>query len=165
MSNAYQYSESIIFGANEVAKIIGITVAQVAQIGQFISPQMPANGKGYRIGYSYKNIVEVCIVLYLMKFGVPRKRIQKYLNDLNSSRMRWLDEDGNNGWIMLDDQWRWSAAYSPNEAIEALYNSGIVHAGITIDLNLIKQTISKKIEELGGVEKNGRRLAIAGAVS
>ena len=144
------YTQLLGFGASQVAKITNLTSSQVAQIGQFIVPHIPANGKGYRIGYSFRNIVEVVIVSYLIKFGVPRKRIQKYLNDLVGSRFGWLEEHGHSGWIVLDDQWRWSAGTTPNEALETLTHSGPVHAAITLDVGLIKQEIQEKIKELEG---------------
>lgn len=148
------HTQSLIFSASQVAKITNLWPAQVAQIGQFIVPYLPANGKGYRIGYSFRNIVEVVIVSHLIKFGVPRKRIQKYLSDLVGSRFGWLEENGHSGWIVLDDQWRWSAGPTPNEALETLAHSGFIHAAITIDVGLIKQEIQQKIIELGGWNGN-----------
>lgn len=156
------HTQLLGFSASQVAKITGLTSSQVAQIGQFIVPHVPANGKGYRIGYSFRNITEVVIVSYLIKFGVPRKRIQKYLSDLVGSKFGWLEENGHSGWIVLDDKWRWSAGMTPNEALETLTHSGSVHAAITLDVGLIKQEIQKKIEELGGW-KDGARSVYADA--
>lgn len=138
------------FTASQVAKITNLLPSQVAQIGQFITPHVPANGKGYRIGYSFRNIVEVHVVSYLIKFGVPRKRIQKYLNDLVGSKFGWLEEGGYSGWVVLDDQWRWSAGPTPNESLETLGHSGLSHAAITLDVGLIKKEIRQKIVELEG---------------
>lgn len=143
-----KHMQSFIYSASEVAQITDLTPSQVAQIGQFIVPHTPANGKGYRIGYSFRNIVEVLVVSLLIKFGVPRKRIQKYLSDLVGSRFGWLEEDGHDGWIVLDDGWKWSAGTTPNDALEILKSNREVYAAITLDIGLIKEKVRTKIEEV-----------------
>ena len=140
------------FSASQVAKIAGLTPSQVAQIGQFIAPFRPANGKGYRIGYSFRNIVEVMIAFHLLKFGVPRKRIQKYLGDLVGSRFGWLEEGGHSGWVVLDDKWRWAAGYSTNEALANLSFSGGAFTAITLDVGSMKEAIRQQIVEIGGYD-------------
>lgn len=156
IKNVNKHMQLFIYSASQVAKITDLTPSQVAQIGQFIVPHIPANGKGFRIGYSFRNIVEVLVVSHLIKFGVPRKRIQKYLSDLVGSRFGWLEEDGHNGWIVLDDGWRWGAGTTPNDALEVLKSNQAVYAAITLDMGLIKERIRNKIKEVEEAEY-GRR--------
>lgn len=136
------------FSAGQVAFIASISPAQVAQIGQFIAASAPANGKGYRIGYSFRNVVEVFISLHLIQFGVPRKRIRQYLDNLGRSRMGWLDRDGHDGWIIIDPQWRWAAGTTCDDAIAGLATDRPLSL-VAIDVGKIKNTVTNKIQELG----------------
>ena len=92
----------------------------IAQLGQVIPPDKPASGRGYRSLYSFRNLVEMRIGEELSRYGVPWKRISKHIVDLRNSRCHWLDNEGLDGWAILDDLWRWAAGTTVEGALSAL---------------------------------------------
>lgn len=120
--------------------------ATIARVGQFVEPEFPANGKGHRSLYSFRNLVEIRIAEYLGKFGVPQKRIQKYIADLKQSRMGWLREDGPDGWGVLDNLGRWSVGTSIEEAVDVLNKGLQVHTAIIVNIASIKRGIRQYLQ-------------------
>ena len=130
------------YRASQVATILKCPVEFVSRLGQVILPDDPAFGKGYRIGYSFRNILEVCIAEQLIAFGVPRKKIQFYLNGLRRAHNRWLEIDGPNGWVVLDSELRWAAGMTLEGAISMLPEA---NACIVIDIGKMKWRITRCI--------------------
>ena len=133
----------------QVSSVLDLPCNQVAQIGQIIQPHIPAHGRGHRSNYSFRNMVEISIFHHMAKFGVPRKHIQRFLDDLVTSQFRWLDHEGYDGWVVLDDELRWSAGTTPDASIENMERTAPVNAAITVDVGAIKN----KIRERLGLEK------------
>jgi hypothetical protein len=133
----------------QVSSVLDLPCTQIAQIGQIIQPEIPAHGRGHRSNYSFRNMVEIAIFHHMAKFGVPRKHIQRYLKDLGISQFRWLEHEGFDGWVVLDDQWRWSAGTTPDAAIENMERTAPVFAALTVDVKTIKEKIREKL----GLEK------------
>lgn len=98
------------FQASEAATIMSRNPALIARLGQIVTPELPANGKGYRAAYSFRNLVEMRIVEEMVKFGVPRKRIAGYLATLRDSKMNVFDDTKEEAWIVIDGSWRWQIA-------------------------------------------------------
>lgn len=139
--------QDLRFKAKEVARITGRAPLTIAHIGQLIEAEVPGNGKGNHSLYSFRNLVEVRLVEYLGKFGIPQKRIQKYIEDLRKSNARWLEEYGADGWIVLDNLWRWGAGETIQDAISALKVTGLTPIGlISINLGAIKRSLRLSIE-------------------
>lgn len=133
------------YSARQVADILQKPVAYVAQVGQVIQPHQPAHGRGHRAAYSFKNIIEMALYDVLNKFGVPRKFIKEHLTNLGKAQYRWLEHEGQDGWVVMDSNWRWGAGATPNHAIVNLDQSGPVSAIIAVDLATIKMTIRQKL--------------------
>ena len=132
--------------AKQVGDILGKSSGYIAQVGQVIKPDNEAHGRGHRSLYSFRNIAEIAIYIVLNGFGVPRKQIAEHIENLRSSRFRWLEEDGTDGWIGLGADWKWGAGPTPNHIIDTLWQSGPVKGIITINLSEIKNHIRTKLE-------------------
>lgn len=136
------------FTVAQVATILECKASEVAQIGQVITPESPGRGKGNRSKYSFRNIVEVQIFRLLTQFGVPRKRIREYIQNLTNLRFPWLDHNNVSGWISLDDKWGWSAGQFPNDVLEITMRSHPVDGAVVINIGQMKQKLIERIEEL-----------------
>lgn len=135
------------FKASEAAKLLERSAVDIARMGQVIVPTFPANGKGYRAYYTGTNLVEMRVGERLASFGIPQKRIQRFVEDLRKSRYQWLDLDvGRDGWVVLDDTGRWSGGESLGEALTALNMRMPVISAVMIDLRPIKQSIRDNID-------------------
>ena len=111
-----------LYFAHEAAKILNVSPEHVARLGQIIEPDYPAGGKGFRAQYSFRNLVEMRIAEEMAAFSIPRKRINLYLREINHSLLRWLEVDGNDGWLIIGKE-NWSVvtsfeALSPNQLNE-----------------------------------------------
>lgn len=131
--------------ANEAAQLLDRTSEEIARLGQIVEPFEPALGKGYRALYSFVNLVEMRIAEELAQFGVPRKRIQKYLTALRTSYMRWLEEDGAEmgAWLIVSGDQRWAAGSTVEIAFQTLWRSGYFTSFVAVDVGKIKATILK----------------------
>lgn len=136
------------FTVSQVAEILGCDPTDIAQIGQIIPPDNPGRGKGTRSKYSFKNLVEVQIFRLLNQFGVPRKRIREYVDNLSKLKFPWLNENNVQGWAVLDDKWGWSIGATPNDAIEVITHNHPVGAAVVIDIGRIKYALYERIKEL-----------------
>lgn len=135
------------FKASEAAKLLERSPVDIARLGQVVVPAFPANGKGYRAYYSGTNLVEMRVMEHLSSFGIPQKRIQKFIEDLRESRYQWLDLDvGRDGWVILDDSGRWSGGQSVGDALAALEMKMPVVSAVMIDLRPIKKSIRDNID-------------------
>ena len=110
-------------------------------MGQYIIPDSEANGKGHHFSYSFRNLVEMRLQEELGRFGVPQKRIQKYIADLKGSRGQWLEESGQDGWVILDGAFRWAAGNDLGDAIKNLTHAMNVTSLIAVDVGKIKQAL------------------------
>ena len=126
------------YQASDAATLVGKSVDRFVRLGQIIEPDGASLGKGHKAGYSFRNLVEAIVADTLISFGVPPKRIQKYLVDLRSSHSRWLDRDGNSGWIVLDSEWNWAAGSTLGLAMKLLKKP---HALIALNIEEIKKQI------------------------
>ena len=136
------------FLAWQAADLMERQPQEIARLGQLVEAEVPANGKGYRALYSFRNLVEMRIAEELGRFGVPQKRIQKYLSDLNNSHMRWLEENGLDGYIVLDRLSRWSAGTTLELAFEALGYQIPVCSAVVINLGLIKKALRLRLNRM-----------------
>lgn len=127
---------------------------EVARAGQVITPEVPANGKGYRSLYSFQNLVEIRIVEQLGKFGVPQKRIQRYIEDLRHSKGRWLCNEGADGFVVLDNLWRWGCGSTLELALEPLAESVSPISLIAINLGAIKRSLRLSMQNNMEIEVN-----------
>lgn len=140
------------FRAGDAARLLGIPSARVAQMGQYLIPDNEANGKGHHFEYSFRNLVEMRLQEELGRFGVPQKRIQKYIEDLRASKWQWLDYNGQDGIVILDSVYRWAAGSTVEEALKNLSHTMTVTSFIAVDVGLIKQAIRTRMEETGEIQ-------------
>lgn len=137
----------LTFKASEAAKIMDWEPEAVARVGQYIDPDVPANGKGYRALYSFRNLVEMRLSDYLARFGVPQKRIQKYVIDLRKSQLGWLEENGpDDGYLVLDNLWRWAAGSTVEEIIANLSLKISPVGMIVVNIGAIKRALKMSLE-------------------
>lgn len=137
------------FEARKAARLMQCEPIAIVRAGQVIEPDFPANGKGHRALYSFRNLVEIRLTECLGKFGIPQKRIQKYIEDLRKSRGQWLEYDGADGYVVLDNLWRWSAGHEIADAIKVLRETGIPPTGIiSIDIGTIKRALRTEMEKI-----------------
>lgn len=123
--------------ASQAAKVMGIPSSEIARLGQIITPSIPAQGKGHRALYDFRNLIEMKIVLLLSIFNVPHKNIHFLLEKLRNSHFQWLDEEGRDGWIVLDTNGQWSAGTTLNDAVSAITSE--IEALVSINLTPIKE--------------------------
>lgn len=135
-------NQDTAYTAGEAAKLIGSNSDDVARLGQIITPDAPANGRGYKSLYSFRNLVELRLGQQLGHFGVSWKRIAKYIDSLRKSRGKWLEEDGLDGWLVLDEFWRWGAGTTLETATASL-NKIPVTAMVAINVGAIKRGIKR----------------------
>ena len=134
------------FSAAHIAVVLECPVQHIAHMGQIVLPDGPANGSGHRAQYSFRNILEMMITERLRSFGVPQKRIQRYLAALRKAHNRWLEIDGpDEGWIVLDRVSRWAAGSTLAGAVEVLALTTPADALIAVDLGRLKQALRHKI--------------------
>ena len=119
---------------------MGIESTEVARLGQVIEPIGPANGRGHKATYSFRNLVEMQMFKRLNEFGIPWKQIQHYIEKLRQSSCHWLEEDGLDGWILADCEWRWAVGNTLDSANEAFSRLHSAQAFVAINLGAIKQT-------------------------
>lgn len=139
-------NRDLIFKAREAAKIMDWQPEEVTRVGQYIAPEVPGNGKGHHALYSFRNLIEMRISEYLGKFGVPQKRIQKYIADLRSSKHGWLEEDGPEGLIALDDTWEWAAGSDMDSIMTTLSQRKVPVGIIIVNLGAIKRALRMSLE-------------------
>lgn len=139
------------YEAKDAAALISSTSSDVARLGQIITPDIPADGRGYKSLYSFKNLVEMRLGSELAHLGIPWKRISKYIEALRKSHGRWLEKDGLDGWLVLDRFWQWGAGTSLDAAMDALFKDRPRGLVIAIDIGMIKRGIRSR-------EKNGDSL-------
>lgn len=135
------------FLAHQVARLLDTKVDHVAQIGQVITPAIPAQGRGRRSLYSFQNCIEIALYEVLNKFGVPRKFIKGHIENLRQSKFHWLDEGGESGWVVLDNSWRWSAGPTPDSCLVTLRQSYASMGIIAVDVGSMKVSLRQRIEK------------------
>ena len=131
--------------ASQAAKVMNIAPSEIARLGQVITPSIPAEGKGHRSLYDFRNLIEMKIVIILSEFNVPQKTIRNFLQNLRNSRFQWLDELGRDGWIVLDTAGRWSAGETLVDAMAALMPP--IEAVVAIDLVPVKQFFRDRLPQ------------------
>lgn len=129
------------FTASEAAKLMDSTPSDVARFGQTIVPDTPADGKGYRSFYSFRNVVELKVSEGLARFGVPWKRISRHIKELRESRCRWFEDDGLDGWLVLDRSWKWGAGTTLDMAVMSIGVPTVLF--IVVDIGTIKRGIRR----------------------
>lgn len=132
------------YQAKDAARLISSTPSDVARLGQVISPDIPADGRGYRSFYSFRNLVEMRLGEELVSIGISWKRISKYIEALRKSHGRWLEEDGLDGWLVLDRLWQWGAGTTLEMAMDAVFQDHPRTLAIAVNVGLIKQAIRRK---------------------
>ena len=132
------------YQAKDAARLISSTPSDVARLGQVISPDIPADGRGYRSFYSFRNLVEMRLGEELVSIGISWKRISKYIEALRKSHGRWLEEDGLDGWLVLDRLWQWGAGTTLEMAMDAVFQDHQRTLAIAVNVGLIKQAIRRK---------------------
>lgn len=129
------------YQAGEAAELINLTSADVAKLGQIITPDVPADGKGYRSLYSFRNLVEMRLGEELSRIGISWKRINKYIEELRKSYCRWLDEYGRDGWLVLDGTWKWGAGDTLEMAMYSIFKGSVASMIIAVNIKVIKDGI------------------------
>ena len=132
------------YQAKDAARLISSTPSDVARLGQVISPDIPADGRGYRSFYSFRNLVEMRLGEELVSIGISWKRISKYIEALRKSHGRWLEEDGLDGWLVLDRLWQWGAGTTLEMAMDAVFQDHPRTLAIAVNVGLSKQAIRRK---------------------
>lgn len=132
------------YQAHEVAKIMHRDTGIIARLGQIITPELAAGGKGYRAAYSFRNLVEMRIVEEMIKFGVPRKRIASYLKTLRDSTMDVFGETQEDAWIVIDGDWHWQIA-NTFAAIQLGWQATFPNSLLAISVGKIKKELSEKL--------------------
>jgi hypothetical protein len=140
--------------ASQAADIIGLPATEIARLGQIIVPYASAGGKGRRALYDFRNLVEMHIVLAFASFGVPQKIMQQFLKNLRNARNKWLEENGRDGWIVMDTKWQWGAGDIVSEALLAVKQPS---AAIVVHLAPIKAILRERLQEINpmGVRSGG----------
>jgi len=137
------------YQARDAAKFMESTSSEVAKLGQVITPEIPADGKGYRSLYSFRNMVEMRLGDHLARMGVSWKRVGKYISDLRVSNKRWLDSDGLDGWLVLDSSWNWGAGTTLDIAVYSVFKGRHTDVFIAVDVGMIKDAIRSAIDNNG----------------
>ena len=134
-----------LFIAGEAAKVMEREPAAVARLGQIVTPEQPAHGRGYRAGYSFRNLVEMRLAEEFSRLGVSQKRIQRALVALRHSHGRWLEKDGADGYVLLDSLGRWSAGATFDLALYPLTRTIAVASVIAVNLALVKTALRHRL--------------------
>lgn len=140
--------DTAYYQAGEAAELINSTSADVAKLGQIITPDVPADGRGYRSLYSFRNLVEMRLGEELSRIGISWKRINKYIEELRRSYCRWLEEDGRDGWLVLDGAWKWGAGDTLDMAMYSIFGDSKASMIIAVNLKMIKDGI--RLAKYGG---------------
>lgn len=131
-----------LYLAHEAAKMMGRDPQEIARLGQIVPPERPAGGKGFRAFYSFSNLVQMRVAEEMARFGVPRKRISSYLFDLNHSFLRWFQEDGQDGWVIIGDSGKWAVVTS----FDILSNDQLQSSALlSVNIGKIKSEIRKNL--------------------
>lgn len=161
------------FTAGGAARVMSSTSSEVARLGQIIPPAMPANGKGHRSLYSFRNLVEMRLGDELAHLGISWKKICKYIEALRKSHGRWLEKDGLDGWLVLDRFWKWGAGTTLEMAMEAVFKNRPHDLVIAVNVSMMKKSLRRRtgddllneefdetirqVEKAGGEFNSGRR--------
>lgn len=132
------------YQAKDAAELLSSTSADIARLGQIITPDMPADGRGYRSLYSFQNLVEMRLGSELAHLGIPWKRITKYIEALRKSHGRWLEKDGLDGWLVLDRFWQWGAGTELDIAMDIVFKDRPRDLVVAVNIGMIKQGIRSK---------------------
>lgn len=133
------------FTAGCVAELITSTPLEVARMGQVIIPDVPSDGRGYKSMYSFRNMVEMRLGEELSNIGVPWKRIYKYIEELRKSHGRWLEEDGLDGWLVLDRFWKWGAGTTLDMAIISVFKDRSQDVLVAVNVGMIKRALRSRM--------------------
>lgn len=136
------------YTAGESAVLIERAPAYIARMGQIVTPELPANGKGYRSYYSFRNLIEMQLAEELAGFGVPQKKVQHCITALRHSRCKWLEENGEDGWLVIDRLWRWGAGTTVEIALRSLSIPSPIPSFLTVNILTMKQKLRDKILEV-----------------
>lgn len=134
------------FQARDAARLMSSTPSDVARLGQIITPDFPADGRGYRSLYSFRNLVEMELGNELSHLGISWKKIAKYIEALRKSHGRWLEEDGLDGWLVLDRFWKWGAGTTLEMAMGAVFKNRPHDLVIAANIGMIKRAIRRRGE-------------------
>lgn len=129
--------------ASEAASVMGRDILATVRLGQIIEPEVEAGGKGYRAGYSFRNLIEMRVAEEMIKFGVPRKRIMSYLKIIKNALTSWMKDDG---WIVIDDTWEWQLT-SDFSAIALGWKKREPTALLAIRVGKIKQELEDNLQQ------------------
>lgn len=137
------------FTAGDVAGLITSTPLEVARMGQVIIADVPSDGRGYKAMYSFRNMVEMRLGEELSNIGVQWKRIYKYIEELRRSHGRWLEEDGLDGWLVLDRFWKWGAGTTLDMAIISVFKDRPQDILVAVNVGMIKRALRSRITRDG----------------
>ena len=139
-----QQDTESFFQAKDAARLISSSSSEVARLGQVIIPDIPSTGRGYRSLYSFRNLVEMRLGEELAHFGVSWKKISRYIDALRKSHGRWLDNDGLDGWLVLDRVWEWGAGTTLETAMDAVFKNRPQDVVIAVNVAIIKRGIRSR---------------------
>lgn len=137
------------FTARDVAGLITSTPLEVARMGQVIIPDVPSDGRGYKSLYSFRNMVEMRLGEELSNIGVAWKRIYKYIEELRRSHGRWLEQDGLDGWLVLDRFWKWGAGTTLDMAIDSVFKDRPQDVIVAVNVGMIKRALRNRMTRDG----------------
>lgn len=123
----------------------------IAKMGQIITPHREANGRGYRAAYSFRNMVEMRIVEELSFYGIPQKKIQRYIQNFGKeTKIDWLVDLQTNIWLAIDGWGHWAIGNDLEDVMDILSLGGRdkTLSSVVVDVGKIKQDIRNGLERI-----------------
>jgi len=134
----------VAYNAGQVARILQKDSMAIAKMGQLITPHREANGRGYRAAYSFRNMVEMKILEELSYYGVPQKKIQKYIHNFGkATNIDWLVDPQTNIWLVITGWGKWAIGNNLDDAmgIVSLGQHEMAISAIVVNIGKIKQDV------------------------
>jgi len=145
--------QELFFSSKDISKITGCSLRQLQywRDKEIIVPFIMATGTGKTIYYSFVELVEVSVMVYLLGIGLNLDLVQKILNDLREKEPSFTDTDfkkrfmviANNGTVQLLPYQREDACCEADHCVIALLEQG--KAIVPLWLDQIHRELTEKV--------------------
>ncbi|WP_017295246.1 MerR family transcriptional regulator [Geminocystis herdmanii] len=87
--------QELFFSSKDISKITGCSLRQLQywRDKEIIVPLIMGTGTGKTIYYSFVELVEVSVMVYMLSVGLNLEMVQKILNDLREKEPSFTDAD------------------------------------------------------------------------
>ncbi|PHV61486.1 MerR family transcriptional regulator [Cyanobacterium aponinum] len=137
--------QELFFSSKDISLITGCSLRQLQywRDKEIIVPLIMATGTGKTIYYSFVELVEVSVMVYMLSVGLNLEMVQKILNDLREKEPSFINKDFKKRFMVIANDGTVELLPYQRERAIALLEEGKAIVPLWIDQ--IHQQLTEKV--------------------